>query len=147
MNLEAILALWQDDSVLNPTNLASESLKTPSLHHKYLTILTHERMNYHRIDGELKRLKTEKMQWFDEGDSEETRELGWVFPRNRGGKIHKPDQITYLEADPDYQKLMIKLLIQKEKITALESIINSINNRQWQIRNAVEYLKFTQGMI
>ena len=53
----------------------------------------------------------------------------------------------YLDADPELDKLQSKLVYQKEKINYLESILKSLNNRTFQIKNAIEWKKFTHGTL
>jgi len=39
-----------------------------------------------------------------------------------------------------------RILLQQEKVNYLESVIKIINNRQWNIRSAIDWLKFTNGI-
>jgi hypothetical protein len=40
----------------------------------------------------------------------------------------------------------MKLEYQKEKIDYLENVLKSINGRQWNIRGAIEWRKFINGV-
>jgi hypothetical protein len=51
----------------------------------------------------------------------------------------------YIEADQDIIKLNLRIAMQQEKVDALESIIRSINNRGFLIKNAIEFAKFQVG--
>jgi hypothetical protein len=51
----------------------------------------------------------------------------------------------YIEADEDIIKLSLKIGVQQEKIDFLESIIKTIINRGYNIKSAIEFIKFTNG--
>ena len=50
-----------------------------------------------------------------------------------------------MESDEELQKLANRKAYQKEKVSYLDAILKSINNRQWNIRNAIEWKKFING--
>lgn len=143
MTLDEIFELWRTDSQIDETELGRESLNIPRLHHKYYRLLSNERMIYHKRRGEYGELKLEKTIFYTDGPSKEQVEKGWKLPPR--GKILKNEVDKYLEADPDLITLKLKLSLQEEKVTVLEDIIKTLNNRGWQIKNALEWLKFTNG--
>ena len=51
----------------------------------------------------------------------------------------------FIESDKDILELSEKISYQKEKIDYLESIIKSLNTRGFQIKNAIEWKRFTMG--
>ena len=51
----------------------------------------------------------------------------------------------YIDADTDVSDLKRKIHIQEEKLEFLESIIKSLGNRGFQLKTAVDWIKFTQG--
>lgn len=144
MKLESIFELWEEDSKLDRTSLDSESLKISELHHKYYKIFVHERLQLRQYEAELKCLKLDKLEFFTQGPTKETIEKGWRLPAI--GKVLKSDVNNYMEADPDIIKLTLKIGIQNEKIDLLESIIKSLTARGFNIKNAIEWAKFTNGV-
>ncbi len=60
-------------------------------------------------------------------------------------KILRADLDKYLESDTDLIDLSLKVTYQKEKVSYLENVIKAINSLQWNIRNAIEWKKFTHG--
>lgn len=143
MKLEDIHALWDVDSVIDRTDLVNQSLLTVSLHSKYLRILSHEKMLLLKIDADLKRLKLDKYEFYTQGPTRETQKLGWKMP-DRGAVLKGMAQ-QYMEADSDIVALALKVGLQQEKVSVLESIIRMINNRGFQIKNAIDVLKFEAG--
>lgn len=74
---------------------------------------------------------------------EELDQLGWEpFELN----ILKTEADELIEADSDWIKLDEKVAFQQEKVDYLENIVKIINNRQWQIRAIIDWIKFTQGV-
>lgn len=145
MKLEAIFALWEEDSKIDRTCLDTESLRIAELHHKYYKIYTNERLLLRDLESQLKVLKLEKQEFYTQGPTKETQEKGWKLPPI--GKILRQDVASYIDADPDIIKLALKIGIQHEKISLLESIIDLISKRGFQIKNAIDYLKFTNGVL
>lgn len=143
MKLESIFELWADDSKINREDLGEESLNISKLHHKYHQIYTYERLNLRKLESELKQLKLEKFEFYTQGPTRETAEKGWQLPPI--GKVLKADANTYVDADKDIVNLALKIGIQHEKIELLESIIKTISNRGFQIKTALDWIKFTNG--
>ena len=54
MKLEEILNLWQKDVEIDKSHLDVEILNIPKLHHKYLKILSQERLIYKELDRKKK---------------------------------------------------------------------------------------------
>lgn len=144
MKLEKIYELWDQDSKIDSTNLHTESLKIPQLHNKYSKIYVSEKLTLLKYEQELKKLIHEKKEFLIFGPTEETEERGWKLPPR--GKIIKNEADSFVEADSDVVELSLKIGLQKEKVQFLESIIRTINNRSFQIKNALEWLKFTNGI-
>lgn len=143
MKLEDIFAAWQNDSNINRDDLDRESLNASNLHHKYHKIYTHERIVLRKYELELKQLRLEKFEFYTQGPTRESQEKGWQLPP--AGKILKADANTYVDADKDVTELSLKAGLQHEKIELLGSIIKSIMNRGFQIKNAIDFMKFQSG--
>tara|TARA_Y100001973_G_scaffold74106_1_gene108126 strand:+ start:2228 stop:2518 length:291 start_codon:yes stop_codon:yes gene_type:complete len=60
-------------------------------------------------------------------------------------KILKQDLDKYLDGDADLILEKQKITYQEEKVSYLESVLKSINNRNWEIKNAIEWRKFLNG--
>ena len=59
-------------------------------------------------------------------------------------KVKESKKKTY-EKHKDIINLTLKIGIQHEKIELLESIIKTISNRGFQIKTALDWIKFTDG--
>lgn len=143
MKLENIFELWDRDSQISREDLDRESLNASRLHQKYHKIYTQERILTRNYELELKQLRLAKFEFYTQGPTRETQERGWLLPPQ--GKILKADANTYVDADKDVVDLTLKIGIQHEKVELLESIIKSIMNRGFQIKNAIDFIKFQSG--
>ena len=57
----------------------------------------------------------------------------------------KADVGIYLDSDGDLQQLSQRMAYTKQIIEYLERILKEINNRNWNIRNTIEWKKFLHG--
>ena len=142
MNLDDIHNLWAEDSKIDRTQLDTEALKIPELHSKYIKIYSGERMVLLRLEAEMSRLKLDKYEFYTQGPSQEHIDKGWDYP---GGRILKNESNLYLDGDKQIIELSLKISYQKEKIDLLDNIIRTVNNRSFQIKNAIDFLRWSQG--
>ena len=143
MKLEKILEFWKDDAAIDRTEIGDEAMKTAKLHHKYFEILVAERVLLRSFESDMKKLKLEKYEFFTQGPNEETQTKGWKLPAK--GLILKADIPMYMEADNEIVKLSLRIGMQQEKITLLESIINMIVYRGNNLKVALDWQKFVNG--
>jgi hypothetical protein len=144
MELSNIKQMASKDMPIDGTELDIESLKIPQLHNKYLNMFHDEKLILCKTETDYKSLLRTKWEYYTgKLDQEQLNYYGWdVFPF----KILKNDIQLYLDADDDLIKLKGKMQYQKEKVSYLESILKSINNRQWSIRGAIDWRKFISGV-
>lgn len=144
MKLEEIYEAWAEDSVFERENLTEESLRIPQLHSKYLKLLSIERMRHKATTQEYKKLFRVKHEYYrGDLDQETLIEKGWE-PFDL--KIVRQDLDMYLQGDNDIQDAQNKVDIQKEKMSLLESIIQQINHRGFQIKSIIDWEKFKVGL-
>jgi hypothetical protein len=143
MNIEEIVSNWDKDSKLDETELGEEATKIPKLHNKYLKIFMGERVALFKMKGERNKIKKTLIEYYlGELDKDELAEL------NRDQfykKLLKNEVETYLESDDLYIESNLKVAMQQEKVDYLEAIIKSLNNRNFQIKSAIDWYRFTQG--
>ena len=143
MDISEIRKLVADDMPIDDTELDIESMTIPQLHSKYLNFYLDEKLVLQKLNSDYYRLKKTKWEYYTgKLDDEQLKEYGWEPFQF---KILKQDIDLYMDSAEDLQKLSNKVAYQKEKINYLDSILKSINNRQWNIRNAIEWRKFING--
>ena len=140
MNLEFIQELWEKDSVIDNDLLHSESTKVPSLHAKYYKIYNNILTLKKAQETKYKVLKKEKWQYYTGKASPEVyQEKPFDF------KVIKSDLGIYFDGDEDLIKCVAKIDYYQIMIDYLESILKVILNRTYQIKNAIEWQRFTRG--
>lgn len=144
MKIEDIFSEWDKDSTIDSTELGDAALRLAKLHHKYYRMLVNEKMILRTHESNLKVLKLEKHEFFTQGPNEETQKKGWELPAR--GIILKADIPMYMDADKDIINLSLKIGLQNEKVQALESIIKTINAMGYNIKAAIDYQKFINGV-
>lgn len=143
MKLDEIFAEWATDSSVDRTELGLAALNIPKLHHKYFKIFSHERLLLKKLEQDMKRLKKLKWEYFTGIlDQDTLEEMKWEPFALR---ILKQDVPLYIESDGDVIALNLRIALQQEKTEALESIIRSIMNLGFQIKSAIDWVKFTTG--
>jgi len=144
MNIDEIMSEWKTDSEIDVTELADESIKIAKLHQKYYEYLIKEKLLFKKTESDLKILKLEKYEFYTQGHNEETLKKGWELPSK--GMVIKSEIPMYLEGDKDIININLKMSYQQEKIDLLQSIIKSLNNRGFNIKSAIDWIKFTSGV-
>lgn len=144
MKLEEIQQLWEKDCEIDRSELGEESLKIAQLHSKYFKLFSAERLLLKKLEKEIKELHKTKFEYYNGILShDELKQNGWE-PFSL--KVLKSDLHIYLDSDKDVCNAQLKLDYQKEKIDYLESIIKALNNRNFQIKNAIDWAKFMNGV-
>lgn len=143
MKLEDIFAEWDKDSQLDRTKLDIIALGIPQIHAKYIKLLSHERLLLLKYESEFKELKLEKQIFYVDGPNEEHLAKGWGLPPK--GRVIKSELGPWLEADKDIINLSLKIGMQKEKIEVLKSIVDIISRTGYQVRTALDFIKFQNG--
>jgi len=143
MNLDDIKKMVEKDSVVDQTLLDQEALKTPQIHSKYLNLLNDEILRFKKLETEYKQLFRLKWEYYTgKMDKEELNRLEWEPFQH---KILRQDVHIYLDSDTELCLIRDRKSYSETKVKYLEDVIKSINNRNWHIRNAIEWRKFMHG--
>jgi hypothetical protein len=143
MDIETIKKMVDQDMKIDDLNLDLESLKSPQLHSKYLNLLHDESLSLHKATIEQKELRRLKWEYYlGKMDQETLDEKGW---QPFGLKILRTDIDVYLESDKDLLRMEALIHYLKEKVKYIESILQSIGRRGWDIKSAIEWKKFMSG--
>ena len=143
MKLEEIQSEWENDTVIDRTELGEESIKIPKLHSKYYKWYSRERLHLVGLQEELKTLKKDKYDYYSGVlDRDELDDRGWEPIQLR---ILKSDLSMHIDSDKDIVKHNLKIAYSKEKVEFVEAIIKTLNIRSYQINNAIQWEKFKVG--
>lgn len=142
MNLEELQDLAEKDLKINDTELDLESLKTPQLHNKYCKFLYKYKTLQKHAQSDYNRLYKEKWEYFT-GKADP--QVYQAKPFNL--KILKPDVDKYINADMEIIKADQKLDYLNNVVDFLDRTVRLISNRGFTIKNAIDWKKFTSGII
>ena len=142
MNLENLKAEVKKDLTIDKTDLASESIRIPQIHNKYLNFLMNDRLSLSKFDSDLVKLRHKKWLYYTgKMSQEELDELGWdPFDLT----VLKTDIDKFVNADDDVILLQPKVVLLREKVNYLEGVMKAINNLNWNIRSAIDWMRMTE---
>jgi hypothetical protein len=141
-NLEQVLDYWKKDAEIDQTEPGKELIRIPILHSKYLNILTKHKIASKKAFFDYNRMKKVKWEYYTgKMSQEELEQYGWEpFQFTL-----KSDIGTYLESDSDLIKLLEKKVYHEEVVSVIESIMNELKQRTWQLRDYISWEKFVGG--
>lgn len=140
--LEEILEYWKKDAEIDQTEPGKELIRIPTLHNKYLTILTKHKIASKKAHFDYLRMRKVKWEYYTgKMSQEELEQYGWEpFQFTL-----KSDINTYLEADGDLIKLLEKKVYHEEVVSVIESIMNELKNRNWELKSYIDWERFISG--
>ena len=142
ITLDKLQEMWEKDSKINPDELHTESLNIPSLHAKYFELYNTIFLLRKKAEQQRKNIRHERYEYFS-GKADPHVYIENPFPK----KIRDKDTMTkYLDADEKLSTSNLKIDYYDTMLVYIESILKVIQNRTFQIKNAIEYMRFQSGM-
>ena len=140
MDLETLQNQVDVDLKIDDTELDLESIRTPQLHNKYLKLFTKYSLQYKKAKDDYDGLYKFKWEYYT---GKSTMEVYQAQPFDL--KVLKSDVGIYLNADEELQKLGQRTEYLNVVVVYIERVLKEINNRNWNIRNTIEWKKFLHG--
>ena len=128
------------DLKIDDTALDLESIRTPQLHNIYLKLFTKYSLQLKKVKDDYDGLYKFKWEYYT---GKSTMEVYQAEPFDL--KVLKADVHIYLNADAELQKLGQRQEYLKVVVVYIERVLREINNRNWNIRNTIEWKKFLHG--
>ena len=142
ITLETLQEMWEKDSKIDPDNLHIESLNIPSLHAKYFDLYNTLFLLRKKAEQQRKNIRHERYEYFS-GKADPEVYIKDPFPK----KIRDKDTMQkYMDADEKLSTSSLKIDYYDTILVYLESILKVIQNRTFQIKNAIEFMKFNAGL-
>ena len=142
VDLDTIQKMWEEDAKIDPDNLHTESLGIPSLHAKYFELYNTIFLLRKKAELQRKNIRHERYEYFS-GKADPEVYVENPFPK----KIRDKDTMTkYLDADEKLSNSSLKIEYYDTMLTYLESILKVVQNRTYQIKNAIEFMRFQSGL-
>ena len=142
MDLEQLQIEADKDLKINDTELDLESLKTPQLHNKYSKYHSKYKNLLKVAEQDLARITREKWEYYT-GKADPSVYLAKPFNL----KVLRQDVDKYIKSDSEVNKLDQKVTYIQETCDYLEKTLKLISNRTFTIKNAIDWRKFTSGVI
>ena len=142
VTLDTIQEMWEKDAKIDRDNLHEESLNIPSLHAKYFELYNTIFLLRKKAEQQRKNIRHERYEYFSgKADPE-------VYQKDPfAKKIRDKDTMTkYLDADEKLSNSSLKIDYYDTMLVYLESILKVIQNRTFQIKNAIEFMRFNSGL-
>ena len=142
VTLDSIQEMWEKDAEIDRDNLHEESLNIPSLHAKYFELYNTIFLLRKKAEQQRKNIRHERYEYFSgKADPE-------VYQKDPfGKKIRDKDTMQkYLDADEKLSNSSLKIDYYDTMLVYLESILKVIQNRTFQIKNAIEFMRFNSGL-
>ena len=148
MNIEEVLKMWKEDSIIDDLKLDDTTIKMARIHSKYLELITIAKIRRKKKDLDYKTLLKNKWLYYNGKLSKEEIDIyQWEYDPFSGlNKPLKGDMNYYYDADTDIQKSQAALEYDKVLIETLEEIMNTIRWRHQNIGNIIKWRAFESGV-
>lgn len=142
MKLEEVIEMWTKDAKIDDVELDRESLNIPTLHGKYLKIYYEEKLKLKKYKIQYKKLSKVLSEYY-RGDLNNPDDLESIKREPWPKTVLKQDIPQYVEGDEEMINHVTRMVYQEEVVLLLEDILKIINNRGFQIKNAIEWRRLT----
>ena len=140
MTLDELKLQVEKDLKINDERLDTESYRNQELYAKYLDHKTNFEFLLYRAKGEYKVLYRKKWEYYSgKADPKVYQEKPFDL------KILKQDLPTYLESDEELIKAKHTVDYHNAMCDYAERVCKSVNNRGFQIKNAIDWKRFLEG--
>jgi Recombination, repair and ssDNA binding protein UvsY len=145
MNLDQLKAEWAKDCHIDNDQLTEASLRTANLHQKYLDILTDYKLKIFKLDKEYLTMKGLRSRYYNgQLTKEELKALEWDQYQYKTPLKSELERL--LESDENLMSVLDRKSYYEFCFEYCEEVLKSLRERNWQIRNAIEFIKFQAGV-
>ena len=142
IDLETLQGMWNEDSKIDPDNLHTESLNIPVLHSKYYDIYNTLMLLRKKAEQQRKNIRHERYEYFS-GKADPEVYIDNPFPK----KIRDKETMQkYLDADTKLSGVSLKIEYYEVMLRFIEEILKQITNRTYQIKNSIDFMRFSSGL-
>ena len=142
--LAELQTLWEQDCSIDNNHLDDESVRTAKLHAKYIGLLMDTKLRISKMRVDINLLKKNKFRYYrGELTRQELTDLGWN--QWQYAKPLKNEMEQLLDGDSDISLLRLKMEYLETSLYFLESVMKSISDRTWSIKNSIAFKAFLAG--
>ena len=141
MTLDELKLEVQADLKVDDEHLDTESLKNQEIKAKYLDVKSKYELLLYRAKGDYKRIYRDKWEYYG-GKSDAKVYVSKPFDI----KVLKTDLSVYITSDEEIIDAENKIGYLETVVEYIKGVIKSVDNRGWDIKNAIEWKKFEAGV-
>ena len=141
MNLDELKLQVEKDLKVDNEHLDTESLKNQEIKAKYLDVKSKYELLLFKAKGEYKRIYRDKWEYYG-GKADAKVYVSKPFDI----KVLKTDLSVYITSDEDIINAENKIGYLETVVDYTKGVIKSVDNRGWDIKNAIEWKKFEAGV-
>ena len=141
MNLDELKLQVEKDLKVDDEHLDTESLKNQEIKAKYLDVKSKYELLLFKAKGDYKRIYREKWEYYG-GKADAKVYVSKPFDI----KVLKTDLSVYITSDEDIINAENKIGYLETVVDYIKGVIKSVDNRGWDIKNAIEWKKFEAGV-
>jgi len=141
MTLDELKLQVQRDLKVDNEHLDTESLKNQEIKANYLDYKSRYELLLYKAKGDYKRMYREKWEYYG-GKADAKIYATKPFDL----KVLKTDLSVYISADEEMINAENKVGYLETVVDYIKGVIKSVDNRGWDIKNAIEWRKFEAGV-
>ena len=141
MTLDELKLQVQKDLKVDDEHLDTESLKNQEIKAKYLDHKSRYELLLFKAKGDYKRMYREKWEYYG-GKADAKIYATKPFDL----KVLKTDLAVYITSDEEIINAENKVVYLETVVDYIKGVIKSVDNRGWDIKNAIEWKKFEAGV-
>ena len=144
-HLDQLKTEWETDCQIDRDRLDESSIRTANLHQKYLDILTDYKLRLFKLEKEFLEMKGLRSRYYNgQMTKDELRERSWDQYQYKTPLKSELERL--LETDDHLLSILDRQSYIKICFDYTEEILKSLRERNWQIRNAIEFIKLQAGV-
>jgi hypothetical protein len=141
-DIDTIQKMWEKDSKIDIDNLHTESLNISIIHAKYFDMYNNITLLKKKAEQQKKNIRHERYEYYT-GKADPEIYVEDPFPK----KVRDKDALQkYLDSDTKLSKISLKVEYYDVMLNYIESILKMVQNRTYQIKNSIEFMRFQSGM-
>jgi hypothetical protein len=142
--IEQVLEEWKQDAPYTELSLQKDLYTTPNLHAKYLGAFVYFKAKKDAAEKKYNLMAHVRKKYYrGELTKEELAKYGW--DQYQGLKMSNSEFNSHMTYDPILVELSLSVESYKTSVLALEYIMKQISQRDWGMKNIIEYQKWISG--
>jgi hypothetical protein len=144
VKIDALMEEWSKDCKIDNTEPGEELIRIPILHGKYINIMTHHSLLAKKIAFEYNEKRMIKTEYYS-GNLNNPEDLAKYGLEPFQYRVTKQKVSEYIETDKELISILMRKIAHEEIVEYCKSILKELQNRTWQLRTYIDYLKYTSG--